>query len=120
MKKGYKDLIVWQKAVDLGVATYALTDRFPKEEIYGLTSQMKRSAISISSNIAEGSKRGTRKDFLHFLAIALGSGGELESQIEIVKRLNFGNKLDCHQVESLLSEVMKMNVSLIYKLKTIN
>lgn len=73
-KRGYKDLVVWQKAMNLSVEVYALTAQFPKEELYGLTSQMRRAAISIPSNIAEGSKRGTQKDFKYFLTIAFGSG----------------------------------------------
>ena len=83
----YRDLIVWQKSMDLVVEIYKLTKNFPKSEIYGLTSQMKRCAVSIPSNIAEGRRRGSRKDYRHFLIIAYGSGAELETQIEIVKRL---------------------------------
>lgn len=120
MSKGYKDLLVWQKAIDLGVVIYDMTSQFPKEETYSLVSQMRRSVVSISSNIAEGSKRNTRKDFIDFLAMALGSGAELESQIEIVKRLRFGEKLDFRIIDMLLNEVMKMNTTLIQKLKTIN
>lgn len=84
----YKDLIVWQKAMDLIVAIYKLTEEFPKSEIYGLTAQMRRSAISIPSNIAEGRRRGSRKDYRQFLIMAYGSGSELETQIEITKRLS--------------------------------
>lgn len=104
----HKDLIVWQKSMDLVVRVYALTKSFPKEEIYGLTSQMKRAAISIPSNIAEGRRRGSRKDYHHFLVIAYGSGAELETQIEIAKRLPFGQNLNYDQVDSLLNEVMRM------------
>lgn len=73
MKSGYKDLIVWQKAIKLVILIYDLTKAFPQNEIYGITSQMRRSSVSIPSNIAEGSKRRTKKDFEHFLSIALGS-----------------------------------------------
>ena len=104
----YKNLQVWQKSIELVVATYELTDLFPKEEVYGLTSQMRRSAVSIPSNIAEGSRRGTKKDYRHFLLIAYGSGAELETQIEIAKRLPFGKKLNYLKVDGLLEEVMKM------------
>lgn len=120
MKKGYKDLIVWQKAVNLVVAVYGLTGFFPREEMYGLVSQMRRSAVSISSNIAEGSKRGTKKDFAHFLTMTLGSAGELENQIEIAKRLSFGRNLDYREAEGLIEEVMKMTTRLIQSLKTID
>ena len=81
----YRDLIVWEKAINLTVEIYKITENFPKEEIYGLTSQMRRSAVSIPSNIAEGRNRGTRKDFCNFLRIALGSCAELSTQIEIKK-----------------------------------
>lgn len=104
----YKDLIVWQKTMDLVVSVYNLTEKFPQSELYGLTSQMRRSAVSIPSNIAEGRKRGTRKEFHNFIVIAYGSGAELETQIEIVKRLPFGKNLDFSKVDALLNEVMRM------------
>lgn len=104
----YKDLIVWQKSVELAIAVYTLVEEFPKEELYGISSQMKRAAVSIPSNIAEGRKFGSRKEFTHFLSIAYGSGAELETQIEIAKRLPFGKKLRYTEVDSLLLEVMKM------------
>ena len=94
--------------MDLVVAVYDLTENFPKSEIYGLTSQMRRAAVSIPSNIAEGRRRGSRKDFRHFLLNAFGSGAELETQIEISKRLKFAKNLDYKKVEGLLEEVMKM------------
>ena len=90
----YKDLIVWQKGMDLVVEIYRITEVFPKSELYGLVSQMRRCAISIPSNIAEGRRRGTKKDFRQFLIISFGSGSELETQIEIVKRLSFGSSID--------------------------
>lgn len=108
MIQSYKDLIVWQKSLELVVAVYELTDQFPKSEMYGLTSQMRRAAVSIPSNIAEGRRRGSRRDFRHFLLIAFGSGSELETQIEIVKRLQFGKDIDYHKVDNLLIEVMRM------------
>jgi len=104
----YKDIIVWQKAMDLVVAVYDLTEGFPRSALYGLTSQMHRSAVSIPSNIAEGRKRGTRKEFRNFAVIAYGSGAELETQVEIVKRLPFGKNLDFSKVDTLLNEVMRM------------
>ncbi|MEK7086742.1 MAG: four helix bundle protein [Patescibacteria group bacterium] len=113
----YKDLIVWQKAIGLVVAVYELTEQFPKSEIYGLASQMRRAVISIPSNIAEGRRRGTRKDFCHFLFNAFGSGSELETQIEIVKVLPFGKKLDYEKIDKLLNEVMRMLNRLISNLQ---
>lgn len=104
----YKDLKVWQKAMDLVVALYDLVEQLPKTEIYGLTSQMRRSAVSIPSNIAEGRRRGSRKDYRQFLIIAYASGAELETQIEISKRLPFGTNIDYSKVDGLLNEVMRM------------
>lgn len=104
----YKDLIVWQKSLDLVGEVYRVTEYFPKEEIYGLTSQMRRAAISIPSNIAEGRRRGTRKDYKNFLQISFGSGAELETQIEIAKRLVFDKKVNYDSLEMLLNEVMRM------------
>src|SRR3989344_1371719 len=104
----YKDLIVWQKAMDLVVAVYVLTDLFPKNELYGLISQIRRCSVSIPSNIAEGRRRGSKKDYQHFLIIAYGSGAELETQIEISKRLSFGKNLEYTKADALLNEVMRM------------
>lgn len=115
--KSYKDLIVWKKSLDLVVAVYEITEQFPKQEIYGLTSQMRRAAISIASNIAEGRRRGGRKDFRHFLLISFGSGAELETQVEIVKLLTFGKVLDFQKIDILLDEVMRMLNRMIFNLQ---
>lgn len=106
----YKDLIVWQRSMDLVVEIYKLTNNFSKSEIYGLTSQMRRCSVSIPSNIAEGKGRGkgSKKDYRHFLIIAYGSGTELETQIEIAKRLQFDKDSGFVKVDSLLNEVMRM------------
>lgn len=106
--ESYKDLIVWQKSMELVVAVYDLTGKFPKSEMYGLTSQMRRAVISIPSNIAEGRRRSSRRDFRSFLLNAFGSGSELETQVEIAKRLEFGKELDYSKVDNLLDEIMKM------------
>jgi len=108
MIHSYKDLIVWQKAMELVAEIYLLTEKFPKEELYGLVSQMRRSAISIPSNIAEGRLRGYRKEYRQFLLNAYGSGGELETQIEVAKKLPKIKNLDFSKVNNLLEEVMKM------------
>ena len=113
----YKDLIVWQKAMDLVTAVYELTSKYPKEEAYGLTSQSRRAAVSILSNIAEGRFRSTRNDFRHFLIVAYGSAAELETQIEIAKKLSFVNEKDTEKAQSLLVEVMKMLNTITKKLK---
>lgn len=113
----YKELIVWQKSIQLVVEIYELTEDFPKEEIYGLTSQIRRAAVSIPSNIAEGRFRGTRKDFLQFLRIAYASGAEVETQLEIAKKLSKTKLLNYNKVDDLLVEVMKMLNVMINKLK---
>ncbi len=106
--KSFKDLIVWQKSKNLVILVYKLTSSFPKEEVYGITSQIRRCAVSIPSNIAEGSMRGTQKDFKHFLKMALGSAAELQTQIDIAKLLLFGKKEDYNGIEKLTEEVIKM------------
>ncbi|MEN6449337.1 MAG: four helix bundle protein [Thermoguttaceae bacterium] len=87
--QSYRELIAWQKAMDLVEATYRATSRFPKEEIYGLTAQVRRAAVSIPSNIAEGQGRNTTRDFLHFISIAQGSAKEVETQVLIAERLGY-------------------------------
>lgn len=115
--QSYKDLIVWQKAMDLVVEVYKLSNEFPKHEIYVLIPQMRKSVISIPSNIAEGRKRSTRKDYCNFLMISYGSGSELETQIEIAKRLGYAKKSSYNKVDSLLDEVMRMLNAIIGNLK---
>ncbi len=116
----YKDLMVWQKSMGLVTEVYRLTESFPQSEAYGLTSQMRRAAVSIPSNIAEGQKRGHPKEFLRFLYISYGSGAELETQIEICKRLEKLKNLDYSKTTFLLQEVMKMLNGLIRSLKQNN
>ena len=104
--QSFKDLIVWQKAKVLAVVVYKLTNQFPKSELYGLTNQMRRAAISISSNIAESYHRFQVKEKRQLLVVAFGSGSELESQLEVAKAL-FPN-LDYKEAENILDEVMKI------------
>ena len=85
----YQDLLVWQRAMDYVVVCYEITRDFPKEEIYGLTSQLRRSAVSIPSNIAEGHGRNTRGEYIQFLGIARGSLKESETQVILASRLNY-------------------------------
>ncbi len=106
--QSYKDLIAWQKAMDLVCDIYAVTELFPPAERYGLISQLRRAAVSIPSNIAEGSRCGSRKNFRNFILIAYASGAELETQIEIAKRLPFGRQLNFSTVDGLLDAVMRM------------
>ncbi|OGZ69389.1 MAG: hypothetical protein A3D35_01765 [Candidatus Staskawiczbacteria bacterium RIFCSPHIGHO2_02_FULL_34_9] len=104
--KSFKDLIVWQKSRDLAVKIYKITEQFPKSEIYGLVSQMRRCSVSISSNIAESYHRYHTKDKQRFLSIAFGSGSELESQIEIAKILF--SDLNFNEAEKDILEIMKI------------
>ena len=113
----YKDLIVWQKSMKLAVEVYKLTNVFLKSEIYGLISQMRRSAVSIPSNIAEGSRRATRKDYRHFLRIGYGSGAELETQIELSKQLYKIDNINYGRSDELLNEIMRILNRMIQSLK---
>ena len=116
--KSHKDLIVWQKSVQLSLIIYRITSDFPPREMYALSSQMRRAVVSIPSNIAEGKSRGTRKDFAHFLHMAYGSSAELETQLLIAKQLNFCENEKFNETNSLLSEVSKMLRVMIEKLET--
>jgi four helix bundle protein len=115
MIKSHKDLLVWQKAIKLVKIIYRATSKMPKSEIYGLVSQMRRAAISIPSNIAEGRQRSSKKEFINFLIIARGSAAELETQIIITKDLY--PEIDFKEAEKILLEVKKMLAGIISKLK---
>ena len=108
----FKELKVWEKAINLVTDTYTKTRNFPKEELYGLTSQIRRSAVSIPSNIAEGCGRKTNKDFANFLGIALGSAFELETQLIIAKNLNFLSPDDFGHFESEIQHIQNMIIKL--------
>jgi len=114
----YKELKVWQKAVDLATKVYEITKNFPKEEVYGLTSQIRRSAVSIASNIAEGAGRNSRKDFNNFLGISNGSLCELNTQILIANRIRLINEVELKEIQQDIVEIQKMNWSLKKSLKT--
>lgn len=88
-EKGFKKLLVWQKAYDLALAIYKCSQKFPSSEIYGLTSQLRRAAVSISANIAEGSERQYKKEFLQFLSISRGSLAEVETYLVLAKDLGY-------------------------------
>lgn len=104
----YQDLTVWQRSIELVETVYELTSHLPKEELFGLSSQMRRSAVSVPSNIAEGRYRGTKNDFVQFLRIAYSSGAELETQVIIAKRLYKSGGINYTQTDALLSELMRM------------
>jgi four helix bundle protein len=110
-------LIVWERAIELCAAIYALTRKFPREEIYGLTNQLRRASVSIPSKIAEGYGRGTREQYKQFLAIALGSYMELQTQLIIARKLNFVDVSSFETVESLASEVGRMLSAMLSNLR---
>ena len=114
--RDYKKLIVWQKSYSFGLHIYTITKKFPKEESYSLTSQLKRSSTSIALNIAEGSNRSTEKDFRSFLYTAYGSGAETEVSLLYAKDLGYISEKDYMILEKELSEIMKMLNSFISKL----
>jgi four helix bundle protein len=106
--KSFRDLEVWNLSMDLTMMIYALTSEFPRHEIYGLSSQMRRAAVSISSNLAEGSARGTRKDFRQFVLIARGSNCELQTQLMISARLNYASDEKITEAEALSQRISRM------------
>jgi four helix bundle protein len=114
--KHYKELIVWQKAMTLAKTVYRLTEKFPGDERYGMTSQMRRAAVSIPSNIAEGQARRNTKEFLQFLFHARGSLAELETQMLLSADLGYARADDVRSVEDALTEIQKMLAGIQRKL----
>jgi len=114
--RSYKDLIVYQKAYQLSLQIYKVTESFPKTEIYGLVSQMRRSAVSIPANIAEGYRRGHRKEYIQFLRIAQGSCGELETFLSISKDLDFIKEKEFEEFEKVQEEISRLLQALISSL----
>ncbi len=117
MAQSLRDLQVWQRAMQLTIAVYRLTQGFPREEQFGLTSQLQRSAVSIPSNIAEGQGRTSAGEFRQFLGVARGSNCEVQTQLEIARALKFGNPGLIDEVESLSNEVRKMLFGLMNSIK---
>jgi len=115
--ESYRDLIVWQKAMILAKETYRITRPFPRDEIYGLTSQIRRAAVSIPSNIAEGWGRKSRRDFIRFLTIARGSATELESEILLSSEIGYLSKEIAESFIKDTIEIGKMLNSLIKSLQ---
>ncbi|MDA6068469.1 four helix bundle protein [Flavobacterium sp. AC] len=116
----FRTLLIWQKSMALITKIYLITNKFPKEEIFGLTSQIKRCSISIPSNIAEGSGRESNKDFLRFLNISIGSLFEMQTQLEIAKNITYLNEEEFNNLYEDSREVERMLVSFIKKLKDRN
>lgn len=113
----HKELNVWQLSMDFVVDIYKITQSFPSEEKYGLVSQLRRAAVSVPSNIAEGAGRKGNKEYLHFLNIALGSISELDTQLIIVKRLEF---YDSHELLLKLAEIQSKLINLIKYIRSLN
>jgi four helix bundle protein len=113
MTSSHRDLLVWQKSIQLAITLYKLTEKFPKEEIYGLTSQLRRAGVSIASNIAEGFGRGSTADYKRFLAMARGSNLEVQTQLVIARHLRFGDREEIQIAKGLSEEVSKMLVTMM-------
>lgn len=118
MAQAFLNLDVWRRAIELTVSVYKLTRSFPKDELYGLASQMRRASVSIASNVAEGRARATHREFRQFLSMALGSTFELRTQLEVAKELEMGDHNALCGAQSLAEEVSKMLSSLIQTLGT--
>lgn len=105
---GYRELKVWQLGIEISIEVYRVTDAFPQREVYGLTSQLRRAAVSISSNIAEGHARTHTKDLLRFLSISRGSLAEVETQLVIAERLGYVQRYDCEPLRKMLDDESRM------------
>jgi four helix bundle protein len=116
--QSFRDLEVWQRSMELIVAVYRLTKGFPRDEIFGLTAQLRRAAISIPSNIAEGQGRLNTREFRHFLSIARGSNSELQTQLEIARTVGLGDEKLVGEAEALSGRVGQMLVRLLSVLKS--
>jgi four helix bundle protein len=115
--QNFRDLVAWQRAVDLALEIYRVTKFFPREEIYGLTSQLRRAVVSILSNVAEGQSRRTSRDFLHFLGIARGSLAEVETQLVIASRLGYVTPVDEKLLNDRITELHRILSGLIASLE---
>src|SRR5687767_4131966 len=110
--RSYRDLVVWERAVDLAAEIYRLSAGFPRQEQFGLTSQVRRASVSVAANIAEGSGRATSRDLMNFLSIARGSLNETESLIFVAQRLGFATAVDCTEAMRLADETSRMLAAL--------
>jgi len=116
--KNYQELIVWQKAMDVVIEIYKVVKKLPKEELYSLSDQMRRSAVSIPSNIAEGQARGYKKDFAWFLSIAQGSKAELETQLLLAVKVGYLSDINIKKAMGLLDETGKLLTAMILSQRT--
>jgi four helix bundle protein len=116
MPQDFHELTVWQRAIDLTVCIYRLTQKFPKEETYGLVSQLRRASVSVASNIAEGRGRLNPGEFRQFLGIALGSAFEIQTQLVVARKLEMGTDRAINEAAALCDEVSKMLTAFIQTL----
>lgn len=116
MEKGHEGIAAWRKAKTFAVGVYKATANFPREELYGITSQLRRAAVSVPANIAEGKARGTDKDYVRFLYIARGSCAELETLLEISRELGYLHDVSFKHLDSEVREVSRMVNGLIKSL----
>jgi four helix bundle protein len=116
MAESYQDLLVWQRAIQMSLAIYRLSAGFPKEELFGITSQIRRAGVSVASNIAEGYGRMSRGEYKQFLGMARGSNLEAQTQLVIARELGYGNPQTLKESEELSVEVGKMLSAMIKKL----
>lgn len=117
MAQHYKDLIAWQKAMDLVTAVYTATEKFPKREVYSLTDQIRRAAVSVPSNIAEGQAHFNHREFLHFLQHSRGSLAELETQVLIAERLHYVSGTDAEPLFRQIEELGRILNGLISSIR---
>jgi four helix bundle protein len=116
-RQGYQDLVAWQKGRELVLAVYGASKEWPREELYGLTSQVRRAAVAIPSNLAEGHGRSGRREFAHHASIAYGSLCELETQLMIADRLGYGNCIATEHMMSLIADVRRLTRGLMQSLE---
>ena len=117
MGDSFRELVVWQRSIELSMAVYRLTSTFPHSEHFGLTAQLRRASVSVASNIAEGYGRASRGEYLQFLGHSRGSNCEVQTQLVIARGLGLGNVKDLDEAESLSFEVGRMLVTMMRRLK---
>ncbi len=116
MLSSFKQLLIWQKSVEFAVEIYHITQSYPKSELFGLTDQLRRAAVAIPSNIAEGYTRGYRKEYVQFLKIAYSSTAECETQLIISQKINYLSEREFNRLSGYTEEIMKMIYTIIHKL----
>jgi four helix bundle protein len=116
MAKSFRELVVWQRAIELTTLLYRVTQQFPREEIYGLASQLRRAGVSVASNIAEGYGRGSRGEYRNFLGMARGSALEVLTQLVIARELGLGDSREMARAEAIAEETSRMLWTMAHKL----